>query len=152
MKTNTIIVTILLLIVVGGGAFYGGMKYQQSQGRSGFGQFAQSNTGNGTGQGFGRNSGRGNFGGATVGEIVSMDSNSITVKLQDGSSKIVNLSDSTTYSKTDSGSKTDLKTGERVAAFGTSNSDGSVTAQNIQLNPAFRMGQQPSGAPQNPSQ
>jgi hypothetical protein len=79
-------------------------------------------------------------GGANVGEIVSMDANSVTIKLQDGSSKIINLSSSTTYSKTDTASKTDLKTGDRIAAFGTPNSDGSITAQNIQVNPMFRIG------------
>lgn len=148
---NSLLITIILLIVVGGAAFYGGMKYQQSQTRAGFGQFAQGNAG----AGFQRNgSGTrgGNFGGATSGDIVSMDANSITVKLQDGSSKIVNLSDSTTYSKTDSASKADLKTGIKVAAFGTTNSDGSITAQNVQLNPTSRIGQRPSGIPPNPSQ
>lgn len=86
--------------------------------------------------------------GAVVGEIISQDSKSITVKLQDGSSKIVLLSDSATVSKTESGSKSDLKDGTTVAVFGTTNSDGSVTAQNIQLNPAFRFGQSsPSASP-----
>lgn len=136
MKNSTII-TIILLIVVAGASFYGGTIYQQSKSRSSFSQFAQG----GAGQGSSR-TGRGNFagGGATVGDIVAMDANSITVKLQDGSSKIVNLSDSTAYTKTDSGSKMDLKTGIRVAAFGTSNSDGSITAQTVQLNPAMRAG------------
>lgn len=150
MKNSTII-TIILLIVVAGASFYGGTLYQQSKSRSGFGQFTQGGAGNGMGQ---RNGTRGNFagGGATTGEIVAVDANSITVKLQDGSSKIVNLSDSTTYSKTDPGSKTDLKTGVKIAAFGTANSDGSITAQNIQLNPSVRIIQRPSGAIQNPSQ
>lgn len=64
-----------------------------------------------------------------------MDSNSLTIKLQDGSSKIVILSDKTAYVKSDKASKTDLKAGETVAVFGTDNSDGSVTAQNVQLSP-----------------
>jgi hypothetical protein len=134
---NSMIVTIVLLIVVAGVAFYGGITYQKSQIRSGFGQFAQTEAGNGNRM-MQRNGASGNFGGATIGEILTTDANSITIKLQDGSSKIVNLSSSTNYTKSDSGSKADLKTGERVAAFGTSNSDGSITAQTVQINPTVR--------------
>jgi hypothetical protein len=72
------------------------------------------------------------------GEIIAADEKSITVKLQDGSSKIVLLSDKTEINKTASTTKEDLKVGEKVAAFGTENSDGSVTAQSVQLNPRFR--------------
>lgn len=72
------------------------------------------------------------------GEIISSDSKSITVKLQDGSSKIVLLTDKTTVSKSAEANVADLKTGEKVAAFGQENSDGSVTAQSIQLNPILR--------------
>lgn len=59
--------------------------------------------------------------------------------MQDGSSKIVLFSDFTTYNKTSEGSKSDLKVGEKIAVFGTDNSDGSVTAQSVQLNPQLRM-------------
>lgn len=72
------------------------------------------------------------------GEIISADDKSITVKLPDNSSKIVLLTDTTIINKSAEGAKEDLKTGEKVALFGTENSDGTVTAQNIQLNPAFR--------------
>ena len=82
--------------------------------------------------------------GTVNGSILSMDANSITVKLSDGSTKIVLLSGSTTYSNTASASQSDLKTGSTVAVFGTPNSDGSVTATNVQLNPmSFR----PQGSP-----
>ena len=78
-----------------------------------------------------------NIDGATpvVGKIVSADANSITVQLMDGSSKIVNLMDSTKISKADTALKSDLTTGQMVAAFGTANSDGSINAQTVQLNP-----------------
>lgn len=71
----------------------------------------------------------------TAGEIIGADEKSITVKLQDGSSKIVLLSEKTQINKAEKATKEDLKKGEKVAVFGTENPDGSVTAQNIQLNP-----------------
>lgn len=72
------------------------------------------------------------------GEIIEVNDKDITVKLSDNSSKIVHLSDSTILNKSSEGVKSDLKVGEKIAAFGTENSDGSVTAQNIQINPVFR--------------
>lgn len=136
-----IIMMVVVALLIGGASFWSGMQYQKSQARDDNGNFRFGQSGqmmmrvqNGS-----RNGGRG-FGGANVGEIVSMDNNSITIKLQDGSSKIINVSDKTTISKTDTASKSDLKAGERIAAFGTPNSDGSIDAQNIQLNPMFRMG------------
>ncbi|HZE87412.1 MAG TPA: hypothetical protein VE090_04360 [Methylomirabilota bacterium] len=139
------IIMVIIVIVVAAGAFFGGMKYQQGKTAGGMitfgnGQYGQGQGGQ-RGQGSqGRLGGRSGMGGATVGEVVSVDANSVTIKLQDGSSKIVNLSTSTTISKTDTASKSDLKKGDRIAAFGMSNSDGSITAQNIQLNPMFRVG------------
>jgi hypothetical protein len=59
----------------------------------------------------------------------------MTVKLQDGSSKIVILSGTTSYKTTIAASKNDIKIGDAVAVAGSANSDGSVNAQNIQLNP-----------------
>lgn len=72
------------------------------------------------------------------GEIIDKDNKSITVKLPDGQTKIVLLSEKTVVRKTQEGKTDDLKKGETVAVFGNENSDGSVTAQNIQLNPQFR--------------
>jgi len=48
------------------------------------------------------------------------------------------LTDTAVINKSEPASKTDLTVGEKVAAFGTENSDGSVTGQNIQLNPVLR--------------
>lgn len=143
MKNKMIIITIVLVILAAGGGFFGGMKYQESKN-----PFTNRQLGSRQG-GFTRNGQtpqNGNNGGSlrpVAGEIISSDASSITVKMQDGSSKIVILSDSTTISKSDQATKDDLKTGESVAVFGTQNPDGSVTAQNIQLNPEFR------AAPQN---
>lgn len=140
---NNMIMMVILMIIIAGAAFFGGMKYDQSQTSRGNGLVGQGQGGV-AGQ---RRLGNRGFGGATVGEIVSIDSSSITVKLTDGSSKLIDLLNSTTYTKSANGSISDLKVGDRVAAFGTSNSDGSISAQNIQLNPMFRVGPRPSGQP-----
>ena len=119
---------LILVVLVGVGAFFGGMQYQKSQRSAGRGQFA------GAGQ-FGNRNGQNR---PVIGEIVSADDKSITVKLMDGSSKIVILSATTAINKQATGSAADLKTGEKVLVLGKENSDGSITAQNIQLNPQFR--------------
>jgi len=129
MKNKTVIIALLIVFVVGAGGFFAGMKYQQSKSpRFGNFQGAGNRQFQQRAQGFR----------PVNGEIISADEKSITVKLQDGSSKIVILSDTTTISKSADATKADLKVGEKVAVFGTENSDGSVTAQNIQLNPQFR--------------
>jgi hypothetical protein len=136
MKKNNLITTIVIAVVVLVIGFFAGTKYQQSK-QSSFGrQF-----GNGiTMQNGGGNRTMGNRGGfrPVSGDIVSTDDKSITVKLQDGSSKIVLFSDKTSVNKESTGSASDLKVGEKISAFGTENSDGSVTAQSIQLNPFLR--------------
>lgn len=140
MKNNNWVITIIIAILVGAAAFYGGIQYEKTQTASTFrGQFFQ----NGQGQG-GRMGGPGNMnrmrsGGAVIGEVVGQDSNSITVKLQDGSSKIVNITGSTTFAKSETGSKSDIQNGTRISAFGAANSDGSINAQNVQINPPAGM-------------
>jgi hypothetical protein len=136
MKNNPII-TVVLLIVVAAAGFYGGTKYQQSRNSQLVSQFRN-------GQGNFRNGQNGNqnqanrqrqFGGGVFGQVLSLDDKSVTVKLPDGSSRIVIFTPSTSVNKTDPGSISDLKAGENVAIFGSANTDGSLTAQSIQLNP-----------------
>lgn len=133
---NSAILSVILLVVGLGVGFGGGYffrNHQLIQARAGFVGAAGANGG------FQRFAGaRGTGGGArwraVQGSILSMDAGSITVKLADGSTKIVLLSGSTTYSNTTKAAQTDLKTGANVAIFGTPNSGGSVTATNVQLN------------------
>jgi hypothetical protein len=72
-------------------------------------------------------------GNAVAGQIVASDSSSITVKTSDGGSKIVLISRSTTVTKTTEGTAADLTTGQDVVVTGTTNSDGTVTANRIQV-------------------
>ncbi len=134
MKGQNLFISILVLLTVAAGSFFAGMKYQENRRSALRGQFGEM---------------AGRFGGQlqggvnrtgfrpVAGEIISVDDKSITVKLQDGSSKIILLSDKTEINKAEKAIKADLKAGVQVAIFGSENSDGSVTAQNIQLNPQF---------------
>ena len=154
---NKLIVSVIAVaVVVGGGAFFGGMKYAESKSpRNRVSQADFQNLQNlspeerqqrlhelgaNAGAGFRGGAGGGQRGGSgfTAGEIISKDDKSITVKLSDGGSKIVFLSDSTTVSKTTDGTKSDLEIGKQVTVNGSANSDGSVTAQSIQLRPVLQ--------------
>ena len=134
MKNNTVIIIAIISLALGFGGGYFFKNYQVGKMRPNFGSQLPDRQRNGQGlqNGQGPQSG---FGGMVMGEIISQDENSITVKIQDGSTKIVILGDSTTYSKTQSIEKTELSTGNQVRVSGNANSDGSITAQNVQLNP-----------------
>ena len=137
-------ISIIVALVVGGGSFFGGMKYDQSK-------TSVSTRGNGSGNGnFGGGQGggmmgRGNRGGGngmmgggfTNGEILSKDDKSVTLKLRDGGSKIIFFASSTQVLKADAGVIADLQIGQQVSANGSTNSDGSLTAQMIQIRPMF---------------
>jgi hypothetical protein len=151
MKNNPLIIAAATLVIGATAGFFGGMKYQQSK-TPARGQFFAGQFGGTGGRGGQPGTNGGNRAGnrPVAGDIISADDKSITVKLQDGSTKIVLVTDSTVINKADKAAKTDLKTGQTVAVFGQTNPDGSVTAQNIQLNPEIRVfgnGPRPSGSP-----
>lgn len=133
-----IAIVIATAIVVGGGAFYGGMKYAQSGTPRGFAQNFQNLSPEEHQQRFqqlGQNGGRMRQAGAefTTGEIISKDDKSITVKLPGGGSKIIFYSDTTEVGKFVNGALNDLEVGWTVSVNGKTNSDGSMTAQSIQI-------------------
>lgn len=139
MKNQLIIVGIIALLVGSGAGFIGGMQYQKSKVIASTNQLT-TRTG---GRRFGAN---GN--GAIRGTIISKDNNSITVKLADNSTKIVILSNSTTIGKSTQGTIDDVNNGSNVMVFGTPNSDGTLTAQMIQVGGSMFGGPRPSGSPE----
>lgn len=126
MKTNTIILGVILLLVIGGISF--GIGYKVAQAKSSITrQFISRNGTPSAGMRVGNRQ--------TIGEIISLDDKTMTVKMADGSSKIVLLSSTMTINQLADAKVSDLKVGSKVAVFGTNNSDGSQTATSIELNP-----------------
>jgi uncharacterized protein YneF (UPF0154 family) len=137
MKKNLILI-LIVLIIVGAGGFFGGMKYGESQAlknltpekmreifqRRGGQLFTQN-------QGQRQRAGQ-NF---VLGQVISKDEKSLTIKLADGSTKIVFFSQSTQISKATEGSIEDIEIGKEVSVSGTQNEDGSLTARTIQISP-----------------
>jgi len=124
---------LIVIIGVGVGAFYGGMKYAESKALSNRQQRMQQFGANFGGFRLGSGSGQRGGSGFTAGEIIAKDDKSVTVKLQNGGSKIVFLSDSTEITKSAASALSDLEVGKNIIVNGTANSDGSITAQTIQL-------------------
>lgn len=137
---------IALVVIVAGGVFYGGMTFaQMSRGGSGGGNFVNLSPEErqarfaGSGNPMGMRAQGGMGGGFTTGEVISKDETSITIKMQDGSTKIVLVGSSAQITKSAIGSVDDLVVGIQVTITGSANSDGSLTAQSVQIRPAGAM-------------
>lgn len=145
MAKNSLIVTIVVAVIVGALGFYGGIQYQKSQ----RGSFPGSTT-QGFPSGTNQQGGNGRQGSTTgsrpvSGEITGLDESTLTIKTQDGSSKIVIYSTATKVNKTSEGSTSDLKVGEQVTVIGSESADGTVTAQNISLGGGVFQNMPPEG-------
>jgi hypothetical protein len=151
-QMKIIIGAVIVVIIVGCGSFYGGMKYASASRSANMrGAFGQAGGLPGAVGATGTRARQGVAGGGFInGDIVSMDDKSITVKSKDGSSKIVFLSGTTEIGKFVTGALSDLTAGLTVMVTGKTNSDGSVTAQSIQIRPAGSS--MPGGVPQGGAQ
>lgn len=140
MMNNSILYAVIAVVVVFGLGFFGGMKYQQMSVSNARGTRQFQVGGNGVGMGSGAIGIGGNRMGfrPVSGDVISVDASSITVKMTDGSSKIVIVGEKTKINKADAATKEDVIVGTKVAVFGTDNQDGSVTAQSVQINPVMR--------------
>lgn len=141
MKNKMNLTYIIVIIVVGFGAFFGGIKYDKYATQKTFTNLANMTPQRRQAQmaQFGQNGNRvigGNrFGGGgnIDGTIISKDNGSITIKGSDGSSKIANISGSTTINKQDKATANDLAVNQKITVNGQLNSDGTITAQMIRI-------------------
>lgn len=123
MKKTYFVVAVIIVGLIG---FWGGWMY---------GKAASAGVRTNSVQGFRRPNG-GNFqsGGSFLnGQVISKDDKSLTLKLQDGGSKIVFFSPTTQIRKTIDGSVGDIAENANISVNGNANADGSVTAQVIQV-------------------
>jgi len=133
------VITGVLSLTIG---IFGGMSYQKSKQltvRQNMNGLLGSATGMRNGTVAGSTTSRDNLmknNAPVSGKIISMDDTSITVQTQDGSNKIVLISEQTTINKTTAGIKTDLSVGAEVMVIGNT-SNGAVSAQSISLGGNF---------------
>ncbi len=121
---------------MGAGAFWGGIKYEQKQPSEDNFQTMRGMRQSGTMPAALHRQGEGS--GMIRGEIISQDEEGIIVKLADDSSKIILISENTKINKATEATPDDLVIGEQIMVFGQTNSDGSISATQIQLD--FEMG------------
>lgn len=130
MNKKTLIVGAIVIIAALAGSFYGGMSYGKNSIQQNFMKNGQIPRGGGF---------QNKNGNLTAGEIILKDDKSITLKLRDGGSKIIFYSSTSEIGKFTDGTIEDLEIGKNVTVNGKANSDGSITAQSIQIKPKMEI-------------
>ncbi len=140
-KAVKIILGIVIALAVAGGSFYGGTVYGKSQAQAELQErFAAGRTGTfpsgqATGQGNGT---RTNQGSMLVGEIKTVNADSLVITDRDNNEITVKATDTTLIEKNMSVKVTDLAAGETVVISGNKAADGTITARSLQVAPAGR--------------
>lgn len=125
--------SVALLVIVGAGCFYAGTLVSKGKGKT-TGGIPNGKMGGLNGN-VSSTKGMRNNASFINGELLSKEDQKLTIKLQNGGSKIVLFANNTEVVKSTSGTLEDLITGSNLMITGTTNDDGSLTAKSIQLRP-----------------
>jgi pectate lyase len=131
MKINKQIITssLISIIVAGSIGYYVGSHRASTAANMRQGMMGQA--GLGARGGFAR----GANGGMVNGSVVSLTDNVLTLKARDGGSRVILFTAGTKVTKSVDGARTDVKDGVNVVILGTQNTDGSITAETVQIRP-----------------
>lgn len=122
---------IITLLLIGAG-FYGGMQYQTSRQTAATAE-RQAQRGQFDGRGTARFT-------PTTGTVLSKDDTTMTVELEGGGSRIILLSDAAQVTHNEKADLKTVKIGDKVQVMGSTNPDGSVTAERIMTGDIRRFG------------
>lgn len=124
-----ILPVVIAAVIAGGLGFYVGTRYPA-------GTVSGTYLYGGTGSSVRSNHGNSGGVGAVTGSIVSEDAQGVIIKLPNGNTQIVFVSTTTPVLKSVQGSISDLSVGQNVVISGTTNPDGSLTAEDVRVRPA----------------
>ncbi len=144
-KFMKIILGLVIIAIIIGLSFYGGMLYKKQDRPTPPVNPAQLDTANPIATAVEPN--RVAPQDMIVGKVTAMDNQSITLQLADGSTQTIFLSGTTRIGKVVTGTTDDITVGSSLAVNGTENSDGTVSAQMVQVRP-----QAPSKPAKRPNQ
>lgn len=129
MKKQIIITGIVCAIIFGGVGYALGKKYSVPSPQSTNDMGVRPGMGKG-GAGMPRQN---RMEGFTTGEVLAKDDTSITLKLRDGSTKIIFVSPSTELTRPVKSTISDVTIGVMVMAQGKEGADGTITATSLQV-------------------
>ena len=148
MKKQVVLSAAIALIAGIGIGYYGATVFAKPATRATNAFSRGGGAGGGMMRGVG---GNGAMGGFLTGTVAKEDSGSITLNTRDGSSHVILITPATTVSKSVNGDLSDVAVGETIIVSGATNSDGSVSANLIQLRPPGSMFPGGVGNPPTPS-
>lgn len=149
-KSNLAIAAVLVAAVFFGAGYFTAGLFNKP-GMPNGGQF-MANGANGQRSNVQRMANRNPMGGFINGELVKKDASSFSVKQRDGSMKLVLITSSTKAMKMAESNLGEFAIGQQVMVTGSSNSDGSLTAQTVQIRPDDLPGMGGPGGAGAPSQ